>query len=71
MSKDAITSNTAVVSLPDAKVTTHINVNLFYTYFRYKYKMKNSQYQMLHISIIPNNFLNNKSKHAMCAKIRF
>ena len=33
-------------------------------YFRYNCKMNNSQYQMLHMSIIQNNFLN-----AMCAKI--
>ena len=39
-------------------VTTHIKVNLFYTYFRFNYKMNNSQYQMLHMSIIQNNFLN-------------
>ena len=49
-------------------VTTHINVNLFCTYFHYKYKMKNSQYQMLHMSIIQNNFLN-KNLSTLCVHI--
>ena len=53
------------------KVTTHIKVNLFYTYFRYNYKMNNAQYQVLHMSIIQNNVLKNNLSTLCVKKLAF
>ena len=52
-------------------VTTNIKVNLFYIYFRFNYKMHNSQYQMLHMSITQNNFLNTNLSTLTVQKIAF
>ena len=52
-------------------VTTHIRINLFYTYFRFNYKMNNSQYQIRHMSSIKNNFLNKNLSTVTVQKLAF